>query len=316
MERFQNRDYTLRQLQYATAVAELGGFSRAATACGVSQPSLSAQVARLEDALGVQLFERHARAVVPTGAGRELLARMKAVLLASETLDTAARGLVDPYSVTLRVGVIPTVAPYLLPGLTERLLTRSPAPRIQWREVMTEVCERELAAGQLDAVLIADPPSLASAEHRVLGFEPFVMLVPSASGLRGPVTQDQVAAQELLLLEEGHCLRDQALAYCAPDALPREAAFRATSLATLVQMVAAGLGASVVPASALPVETRRAAVRAVPFADPAPGRVLRLAWRSRSPLAGVLSELAEVAHAALGDVLGQADVPGSSARSR
>lgn len=292
MSLFQTHDYTLRQLQYAVAVADTGGFGRASRACGVSQPSLSAQVARLEEALGLRLFERHARTVHLTHAGRTLLPRLRAVLLTSQTVDGAVQRLLDPASVVLAVGVIPTVAPYLLPRLTEHLRSLPDHPHVQWRELTTAACEAALATGELDAMLIADPPTLPSAAHAQVGFEPFVLLVSEDSPLQGPISQIQVAAQELLLLEDGHCLRDQTLAYCARDT--REAPFRANSLSTLVQMVATNQGASVVPASAVSVETRRAAVRAVPFVEPQPGRVLRLAWRARSPHGDALTALAEL----------------------
>lgn len=290
MSLFQTRDYTLRQLQYAVAVADTGGFGRAARVCGVSQPSLSAQVALLETSLGLCLFERHARKVHVTQAGRALLPRMRAVLLASHALDDERHQLLAPGSVVLRVGVIPTVAPYLVPRITESLRADPARPRVLWRELLTAECDAALASGELDAIFIADPPSLPSAEHVQVGFDPFALLVSADCPLRGPVTQVQVGAQELLLLEEGHCLRDHTLAYCAQGT--QEAPFRATSLGTLVQMVAADHGVCVVPASALAVGARRAKVRALRFVEPVPGRVLRLAWRARSPHTACLKQLA------------------------
>ncbi len=300
MRRFNNLDFTLRQLQYAVAVADTGGFGSAATACGVSQPSLSAQVAKLEHALGLQLFERHARATHITGAGRELLPRMRVALQAGQAVQQRAGLLVDPYGVTLKIGVIPTVAPYLLPRVVELLMARTQAPRVHWLELQTNVCEQALEAGEIDAMIIADSPSRPSFEHVDLGWEAFWVLVSEGDALRGPVDLADVAERELLLLEHGHCLRDHTMALCMQPGA-RESAYRATSLATLVQMVASGLGTSVIPASAIAVEVGRAKVRAEPFATTDVGRTLRLAWRSRTAHGLLLGELADLLRRGLAD---------------
>lgn len=305
MRAFQNPDYSLRQLQYAVAVAETGGFGTAADVCGVSQPSLSAQVAKLEEALGVQLFERHARGVQVTRAGDALIARMRVVLADSRALEDAACALKDPYSVTLRVGVIPTVAPYLLPEVVERLRARERAPTVYWLEMQTAVCEAALVDGKLDAMIIADPPEHPSLDAVELGFEPFEVVLPVDHALRGAVGVEDVSANEVLLLEDGHCLRDQALSLCLQPGA-QESPFRATSLPTLVQMVSAGLGISVLPASAVPVELPRARVRVEHFRTPTVGRTLRMGWRSRSPHTTLLRELAGVVREALAAVLEEA----------
>ncbi|MEZ4238505.1 MAG: hydrogen peroxide-inducible genes activator [Myxococcota bacterium] len=288
--------FSLRQLQYAVAVAETGAFGAAAERCAVSQPSLSAQVAKLEDALGVQLFERHPRGVLVTGAGEALIAAMRQILARADALAATAANLADPDAVVLRVGIIPTAAPYLLPPAVERL--RTGPPRVHWLELQTEVCEQQLAEGLLDAIVIADPPTHAGTTCAELGWEPFLLVVPADQPLDAPVTVEQVAGMELLLLDDGHCLRDQTLALCGrPGA--RESPYRATSLPTMVQMVASSLGVSVIPASAVPVETARAGVRAVPFAEASVGRTLRLCWRTRGAHADRMPALAAVLGEAL-----------------
>ncbi|MCB9669229.1 MAG: hydrogen peroxide-inducible genes activator [Alphaproteobacteria bacterium] len=296
---FRNPDFTLRQLQYAVAIQETGGFGAAAEVCGVSQPSLSAQVAKLEDVLGVTLFERHARGVHVTLAGEALLARMRAVLDHTASLETAAHTLDDPWATPVRVGVIPTVAPYLLPRMAERIRKLEPRPRVHWLELQTAVCEEQLASGDLDAALIADPTTTSGTEDIVVGWEPFRALVPSDHALKGPVSLDQLADDELMLLDDGHCLRDHTLAFCG-HSQARESPYRATSLPTLVQMVAAGLGVSVIPETAVDVEVGRAPVRALPFREEGVGRSLHFVFRSRSPRSDVLLQLAEIARESLG----------------
>ena len=290
---FSHLPFSLRQLQYALAVRETGGFGRAAELCGVAQPSLSAQVAKLEESLGVQLFERHARKVLVTEAGARLLDEMAAALAAAEAVSSLADAEADPYAHTLRVGVIPTVAPYLLPAAARALSADAPRLRVHWLELQTAACEAELARGGLDAMLIADPPTLPSVDHLKLGWEPFVAVVPADHALEGRIDLDELVAHELLLLEDGHCLRDHTLAVCS-DRGVRESAYRATSLVTLVQMVGAGLGVSVLPRSAVAVEAARAPVRVLNFRDHGVGRTLRLGWRARSPHTRLIRELARV----------------------
>lgn len=300
-------DFSLRQLQYAVAVAEEGGFGRAAAACGVSQPALSAQVAKLEAALGTPLFERRPRGVIPTGMGRALLPRLRDALEAAHGVDVAARALVAPASVTLRVGVIPTIAPYVVPGVVERLRGREDLPRLHWIERTTADCEAALSQGELDAILIADPPTGAEVDHVDVGFEPFWLVTPPDQAPDGAVAVRDVADDELLLLEDGHCLRDHTMALCMKPGA-EGAPFVATSLPTLVQMVASGFGTSVLPASAVAVERSRARIGAAPFADPAVGRVLRLAWRSRCVHADTLRTVGGVLGAVLGEAVAAAGV--------
>ena len=292
--------FTLRQLQYFVAVAETGSFSKAAARCFVAQPSLSAQLAALEAALGVALFERGRGRVAPTKAGRVLLPRAQALLVGAEDLGAAARDFVDPLAGALRIGVIPTLSPYLLPALAPAIGRDWPKLAVQWTEDRTATLVAELDAGRLDAALLALEADLGPIEHAVLGQDRFVLATrrgdPLGAG-RKPLQRDDLKGAPLLLLDEGHCLRDQALSFCA-RARPRELGYRATSLATLVQMVAAGQGVTLLPALAAPIEADRAGLALREFAAPAPHRTIALCWRRHSPLASALTRLAATLRAA------------------
>jgi LysR family hydrogen peroxide-inducible transcriptional activator len=286
--------FTLRQLQYAAAVAELRSFRRAAEHCHVSQPSLSAQVIQLEEQLGTRLFERGSRRVLVTAAGEALLGRLRRLLLEADDLVDAARQLGDPLSGTLRVGVIPTISPYLLPVLVPALRERHPGLAIVWVEDKTPVLAASLQEGALDAALLALEAPVGEVDHEVVAVDPFVLAAqPGHPLLRGsgPATAQELRGAGFLLLDDGHCFRDQALAYCA-TARGRELDFRATSLSTLSQMVAAGAGVTLLPRLALPVENRRSELAIRRLASPEPHRTLALVWRPRSPLAPALRKLA------------------------
>jgi LysR family hydrogen peroxide-inducible transcriptional activator len=272
---------TLRQLQYLAAVAEARSFRRAAEACAVSQPSLSAQVAEAERALGLRVFERDRRRVLVTAAGEALLARARRVLVEADDLVETARRHADPLSGTLRVGVIPTVGPYLLPRLVPAVRAALPKLVLLWVEERTGSLVRLVAAGELDAALLALEADLGDLVTAPLGKDPFLLAAPPGHPLaraRGPLRLADLRGEKVLLLDDGHCLRDQALEVCA-SARAEELGFRATSLSTLVQMVASGAGVTLLPRLAVDAEAPRAGLRARPFADPAPGRTLVLAWR-------------------------------------
>lgn len=285
--------FTLRQLQYAAAVAETGGFRRAAELCHVSQPSLSAQLAQLEQALGVRLFERNRRRVFLTPAGETLLDRARRALTEADDLLTAARMIRDPLTGTLRIGVIPTVSPYLLPDVVAALRDKHPRLTVLWTEERTATLLRELAAGRLDAILLARVPGMEGLAQEIIAEDPFVLAgSPSHPLLRARrnLTAADLDGERVLLLEDGHCFRDQALEVCA-RASAQAADFRATSLSTLAQMAAGGSGLTLLPALSLPVENRRGELAVRRFAAPAPSRTLVLAWRSQSPLAPALHSL-------------------------
>jgi LysR family hydrogen peroxide-inducible transcriptional activator len=294
--------FTLRQLQYVVAVADSLSFRKAAESCHVSQPSLSAQLAQMEDALGVRLFERDRRRVIVTGAGREIIERARVVLRETDDLIELARRSADPLSGTLRIGVIPTISPYLLPRLATVLRSAYPRLTILWVEDKTEVLVRSLDAGTLDAALVALEAEIGDVEREVIGSDPFVLATPLGHRLGAKTSSakpSELKDEPVLLLDDGHCFREQALAFCS-DAKAHELEFRATSLSTLAQMVAGGAGVTLLPELAVPTETKRAEIAIRPFARPTPKRTIALVWRRRSPLGAALRELAATARAAYG----------------
>lgn len=293
--------FSLRQLQYVVAVADLLSFRRAAEICGVSQPSLSAQLAQVEGMLGVQLFERNKRHVLLTPAGALLVDRARRLLVDADEVVATARRAADPLSGSLRVGVIPTVSPYVLPRLTGPMRSRFPALSVLWTEDKTPVLVERLAAGSLDAALLALEADLGEVEHAEICRDPFVLAMPrghALAGIRGPVGEAELRGTDLLLLDEGHCFRTQALSFCGKAHL-HEMAFRATSLTTLTQMVAGGAGVTLLPAMSVGTETRRAALSVRPLAEPAPHRTVVLIWRVRSSLREALIALATAMRSAM-----------------
>lgn len=292
---FRAHPFTLRQLQYAVAVAETLSFRRAAELCNVSQPSLSAQLAQLEDALGAKLFERDQKRVLLTAQGAELIARAKAILLETDDLWTAAGTLRDPRAGTLKLGVIPTISPYLLPPITPALKKKFPRLRFAWIEDKTSVLRSQLESGALDAAVVALEAELGEVEHEVIASDPFLLVTPPGHALAEeqpkPASPRDLEGESVLLLDDGHCFREQALAVCAA-AKVEELELRATSLSTLVQMVAAGNGITLLPALSVPTEVKRANLRVRAFKKPAPSRTIALVWRKRSPLFDVFQEIA------------------------
>lgn len=283
-----NHDWSLRQLQYAIAVRSEGGFGRAAKRAGVSQPALSAQIGSLEQALGVQLFERTSRTVRPTPEGGALLDAMEALLLAADDLEALAATARAPDVVRVRFGVIHTLAPYVVPALVRALEHALPQVRAEWVEGLTESLEAGVSDGDLDLALTATPPGSGLVDRK-LGDDPF-SLVAAQGAVDLPSRLDRLDPERLLLLDEGHCLREQALSACGR--VGGGSACRATSLATLVQLVSADLGVTLLPASALRVEVRHAAIRVVPLLGAAPSRTVRLVWRPSSPRVALLGEFA------------------------
>ncbi|HXK24085.1 MAG TPA: LysR substrate-binding domain-containing protein [Myxococcota bacterium] len=286
--------FTLRQLQYVVAVAESMSFRKAAEACHVSQPSLSAQLAQLEEALGVRLFERDRRRVLVTTAGHELVERARSVLREANDLVAAARLAGDPLAGSFRIGVIPTISPYLLPSATRALRRAYPQLTTVWVEDKTETLVRSLEAGTLDAALLALEAEIGDVEHEVVADDPFLLATRPDDPLGAKSTPAKAAElrdASVLLLDDGHCFRDQALVFCS-GAKAHELEFRATSLATLVHMVAGGAGVTILPELAVSTEAQRAGLRVRAFAKPVPHRTVALVWRKRSPLAPALRKLA------------------------
>lgn len=295
---------TLRQLQYIVAVDREKSFHRAAESCHVSQPSLSAQLAEAENALGVRLFERNRRRVLITAAGTEIVARARDILVAVDELLEAARRHVDPLAGRLRVGVIPTIGPYLLPEVDPALRRAFPRLELLWTEDKTETLVSLVRAGELDAALLALESDLGDLEHAVVGRDPFVLAASPRHALgrnSRRVRLDDLQAENVLLLDDGHCFREQALDLCS-RAGATELGFRATSLPTLCQMVAGGTGVTLLPRLAVEVENRRGLLRIREFTRPAPHRTIVLAWRRRSALATALRQVAEAARTAFAKV--------------
>jgi len=292
---------TLRQLQYIVAVADLGGFRRAAEACHVSQPSLSLQVAQAEDALGLQLFERDRRQARVSAAGAAVVAQARTVLMAMGDLGELARQAGDPFAGTLRIGVIPTISPYLLPEIAPALAREYPRLTIRWSEDRTSGLVAQVNAGALDVAILALEADLGGLDHAVLLRDPFLLAAapshPLAVAGQG-ARLDDLHDADVLLLDDGHCFRDQALRLCARGGA-HEAGFRATSLATLVQMASAGGSVTLLPAIAVPVENRRGQLVVRPFTPSGPGRTIVLAWRRGSALTPALQRLAATIRDAL-----------------
>jgi len=286
---------SLRQLQYLVAVAELGGFSRAAARCHVSQPSLSAQVALTEEALGVQVFERDRRGVRVTPAGAVILERARQVLLAANDLVSTARRQADPFTGTIRIGVIPTVCPYLLPEITPVLREKYPRLIILWTEEKTAALVDKIMTGAIDAAILARDTKAAGLEFVDIGRDPFLLAAAPDHPLMRSTRPLQPAAldgTEVLLLEDGHCLREQALALCSRVGAT-EAGYRATSMATLVQMVANQAGVTLLPLLAVPVENRTGQLATRRFAEPGPSRTLAIVCRRGSALQKTIEALGQ-----------------------
>jgi LysR family transcriptional regulator, hydrogen peroxide-inducible genes activator len=276
---------SLRQLRYLEALAEHRHFGRAADACSVSQPALSMQIRDLERALGVTLVERRPGGVALTEIGGELARRAGRVLVATRDLEEFARHHGRVLSGRLQLGIIPSLGPYVLPQILPVLQRRFPELRIEVRETQTKPLIDELIRGALDAVMLALPVEEPDIETLALFDDTFLLAVPAGEGKPYParVTPQEIDQSRLILLEEGHCLRDQALAYCA-GARPHTAmGLGASSLATVMQMVANGYGITLVPKVAVEVEVRDYRVKLVRFAAPEPGRTVGLAWRRTSP---------------------------------
>ncbi|NWG25656.1 MAG: hydrogen peroxide-inducible genes activator [Pseudorhodoplanes sp.] len=287
---------TLRKLRYLSALAQHRHFSRAAEACAVSQPALSMQIKELEEFLGVELVERRSGEAVLTEIGAAVAQRAEHVLGAARDLEDFARHHSRPLTGRLRLGVIPTVAPYLLPRLLPALQAKHPGLRIDLRETQTRQLVAELSSGSLDAIMLAMPVPDPEIESVALFEDAFLLAVPASDPpLRhAPATPDDIDQQRLILLEEGHCLRDQALAFCGHARPDAALSFGATSLATVLQMVSNGYGITLVPNIAVDVEARDERVRLVRFADPEPGRTIGLAWRRTSARKADFLALAEI----------------------
>ena len=307
---------TLRQLRYFEALARSSHFGRAAAACAVTQPALSMQIKELEETLGVVLIERGARQVRLTKFGEEAVAGIRDILRSVDRLGDLARASQGRLAGRFRIGMIPTIAPYLLPAIVANLSRTHPELDIHVREALTSKLIQELLEGRLDAAIVALPVSEPSLAEIALFTENF-LLVRSGNDEAAPVPSSETLREmRLLLLEEGHCFRDQALAFCnMQTSLPRDA-LDANSLSTLVQMVSAGLGVTLIPEMAVALETRSASVSVSRFKDPQPSRTVGMIWRRASPLAEQILQLSEVVYRSADSLREQQNPQSSSPDAR
>ena len=287
----------LRDLKYLVALADHKHFGRAAAACYVSQPTLSTQIKKLEDELGVPLVERAPRKVMLTPAGRDAAERARRIVAEVEQMKEAARRSQDPEAGTVRLGMFPTLGPYLLPHVVPRIRARFPHLELLLVEEKSDVLLSRLREGKLDAGLLALPVADDQLHTEFLFEEPFVLAVPESHPLaqRGSLTLAELSHQQLLLLEDGHCLREQALDVCRLSGANEKSEFRATSLETLRQMVAADVGITLLPTLAVkPPVARSSNIHLLGFSDSHPSRRIAMVWRKSSAMSGFLQVFAQV----------------------
>ncbi|MGH8028026.1 MAG: LysR substrate-binding domain-containing protein [Pseudoxanthomonas sp.] len=287
----------LRDLKYLLALADHKHFGRAAAACFVSQPTLSTQIRKLEEELGVSLVERAPRKVMLTPAGRDAAERARHIVAEVEQMREGARRSKDPEAGTVRLGIFPTLGPYLLPHVIPRLRERFPQLELLLVEEKSDVLQSRLHEGKLDAALLALPVHDDQLHSQFLFEEPFLLAVPENHPLaeRDSLSLSELSDQKLLLLEDGHCLREQALEVCRLSGANEKSEFRATSLETLRQMVAANVGITLLPTLAIkPPVARSQNIHLLGFSDSHPSRQIAMLWRRSSAMAGFLLELSKV----------------------
>lgn len=285
---------TLKQLRYFEAVAHHRHFGHAAEACAISQPALSVQIKELEQNLQTPLFDRGGRNITLTSFGVDFAPRARAILQGVDELQDMARASKDGLMGRLRIGIIPTIGPYLLPSIITKLTRMNPALDIHVRETMTPRLITELTEGRIDTAIVALPVSEPSLTEVTLFDEKFMLVRPEADRDKPIPSSAHLNEMKLLLLEEGHCFRDQALSFCDMQSETAREGLDASSLSTLVQMVGAGIGVTLIPEMAVAVETRSAQGAVNAFPAPEPTRRVGMIWRKTSPLASKLSEIADL----------------------
>ena len=285
---------TMKHLRYFDALATHAHFGRAAEACAISQPALSLQMKELEALLGAPLIERGARQVRLTPLGEDFAARARDILRAVDELGDLARAASGPLSGRLRIGVIPTVAPYLLPRIIKDLSAHLPGLDLHPREAVTGRLLDDLAQGRLDIAIVALPVSEPALVEYPLFEEEFVLVRPAEDAGKPVPDRDSLRTMRLLLLEEGHCFRDQALSFCNLSPSVARAVMEGSSLSTLVQMVGAGIGVTLIPRMAVAIEAQSAPVSIVRLPPPRPSRTIGMVWRRSNPLADPLARIAGI----------------------
>ncbi len=285
---------SMKHLRYFEALARLGHFGRAAEACAISQPALSVQIRELEELIGAPLVERGGRQIRLTSMGEEFAERVRAILRSVDELAELARAAHDSLAGRLRIGVIPTIAPYLLPDVIKTLTRRYPGLEPRPREAVTQRLIKDLQEARLDAAIVALPVSEATLEEVALFSEEFVLVRPLEDAGKPVPSSEMLQEMRLLLLEEGHCFREQALSFCNIAGAPPRELMEGSSLTTLVQMVGAGIGVTLLPKMAVPTETRSADVSVFRLAEPRPFRTIGMVWRKTNPLASQFGQIAEI----------------------
>ena len=299
---------TLQELRYLVALSEKGHFVRAAEACNVGQPTLSTQLKKLEDYLGVTLFERNKHQLIPTPICQEIIERARVALAAVDQIKDLARRGCDPMDGPLRLGLFPTLGPYLMPHLVPVIRDAFPQLHLYLREDLTSNLLERLRQGRLDALLLALPVRGDDIEVMPLFREAFVVALPIGHALasRRQIAEDELTGQNVLLLEEGHCMRDQALAICGSAPTEEREELKATSLETLRQMVAAGVGCTLLPALAATPGTgsiEGSMVQIRPFSPPIPMRTIGMVWRRHYPREATVRRLSRLISANLPPVV-------------
>jgi LysR family transcriptional regulator, hydrogen peroxide-inducible genes activator len=287
---------TLKQLRYFDALAREQHFGRAADACAVTQPALSMQIQELEASLGIALVERTRSGIKLTPKGAAIAERAQRLLNDARDLIDFAKHSAGILSGALRLGVIPSVAPYVLPTLLPMMREKYADIELHLRETQTHQLIEELVEGKLDVLFLALPVKHPDIETLEIMEDRFLLAMPKSKKLTGRVraTKELIAGDRLLLLEEGHCLRDQALTYCSLQNVDAVNTFGATSLSTIVEMVSAGLGITLLPEICVGVESRSRDLKIIRFAEPEPSRTLGLAWRKSSPRGDDFKALADL----------------------
>ena len=288
------RNLTLKQLRYYEALAQQGHFGRAAELCAISQPAISMQIRELENSIGAPLFERGPRQVRLTDFGKSFAERVRDILRSVDELGDLARASVGQLAGQMRIGVIPTIGPYLLPKIISELKRAYPSLDLHVRETVTSRLIAELGEGRIDMAILALPVSEPSLEEVPLFDEDFVLIRPAADEDTPVPDREMLREMRVLLLEEGHCFRDQALSFCNLQGRQPRELLEGSSLSTLVQLVSAGIGVTLIPEMAVPVETRSADVAVSHFAGSKPRRTVGMVWRRTSPLASQLQKLASI----------------------
>ncbi|MBB3769574.1 LysR family hydrogen peroxide-inducible transcriptional activator [Angulomicrobium tetraedrale] len=287
-------EISMKHLRYFEALAQHGHFGRAAEACAISQPALSLQMKELEELLGAPLVERGSRRIRLTPLGEDFAVRAREILRAVDELHALARASHGPLAGRLRIGVIPTVAPYLLPMVIQRLAVSFPELDVRPREMVTQKLIEGLVEGRLDTAIVALPVSEPALAEYALFDEEFILVRPREDADKPVPSSDMLREMRLLLLEEGHCFREQAISFCNMPSSAARDLMEGSSLTTLVQMVGAGIGVTLVPRMAVPVETRSAFVSVARLPQPRPYRTVGMVWRKSNPLAEQFQHIAGI----------------------